>query len=182
MSHRDAVWLAQPASGKRFGLKGPRAADTLRDAGLAVPDRPNTWAPLRAAESADSTDIVSRLGASEFFIEESAPASGIGALEELLGEGRAAAYPVLRQDFGLVLGGAAADEALAEVCNVNFRALTLEARPVVMTLMIGVAVVVLPHASGNGRAYRIWCDPSYGAYLWAELENIVTRIPMGRPQ
>jgi len=182
MSRRAAAWLAEPVPGKRFGLKGPRAADTLRAAGLAVPDRPNTWAPLRAAESADSPDIVSRLGASEFFIEERAPASGIGALEELLGEGRAGAYPILREDFGLVLGGAAADAALAEVCNVNFRALELGARPVAMTLMIGVAVVVLPHESGNGRTYRIWCDPSYGAYLWTELEDIVTRIPTGRPQ
>ena len=46
-----------------------------------------------------------------------------------------------------------------------------------MTLMIGVGVLVLPQIGATTDAvYRIWCDPSFGPYLWSELEEIVTRI------
>jgi sarcosine oxidase, subunit gamma len=183
MNRHDPVWLTEAAPGMRFGVKGPRAAEALRDAGLMVPQQPNSWAALHAAESADRLNVIGRLGVSEFFIEERAPAAGIEALQTLLAGGLTGAYPVLREDFGLVLGGAAANEALAQVCNVNLHALPLDARPVVMTLMIGVAVLVLPQESdAGGTEYRIWCDPTYGAYLWTELEEIVARIKTGKPQ
>jgi sarcosine oxidase subunit gamma len=181
MSRRDAAWLAEPVPEKRFGLKGPRAAELLQQLQLAVPEKPNTWAPLAGAAGADPWNVVARLGSSEFFIEGRDTAPQITALDDALHSGFTGAYPVLREDFALVLGGASADAALAEVCNVNFAALPLEQRPVLMTLMIGVGVLVLPQVSEeDGRSFRIWCDPSYGTYLWTELEEIVTRISAGR--
>jgi sarcosine oxidase, subunit gamma len=48
-----------------------------------------------------------------------------------------------------------------------------------MTLMIGVAVLVVPQGlePGQGaageRQYRIWCDPTYGAYLGESLGAVV---------
>ena len=112
--------------------------------------------------------MIGRLGNTEFFLEESGTAPGIAALEQRL-QGEAGAWPVLREDFGVVLGGARAGEALAEVCNVDFAALPLAQKPVVMTLMTGVAVLVLP----QGASYRIWCDPSFGSYLWETLREVV---------
>lgn len=177
---RRAAWLDEPAPERRFGIKGPRAAQALAEAGLAVPDAANSWAPLRASDRADSWNVVSRLGHSEFFVEESGDASGIAALEALLARGFAGAWPVLREDWAVVLGGMAAREALAEVCNVDFTSLR-GARPVVLASMIGVGVLVLPQLSAiDGPIYRIWCDPTYGAYLRAELEAVVTRIEKGR--
>jgi sarcosine oxidase subunit gamma len=64
-------------------------------------------------------------------------------------------------------------EVLAQVCNVNFAALSLDSRPVIMTLMIGVAVLVVPQSTTNGRRYRIWCDPSFGPYLGESLGQVV---------
>jgi sarcosine oxidase, subunit gamma len=61
---------------------------------------------------------------------------------------------------------------LAQVCNVDFAALDLAASPIVMTLMIGVAVLVLPEGAAARRWCRIWCDPSYGEYLHGELSVI----------
>jgi sarcosine oxidase subunit gamma len=78
---------------------------------------------------------------------------------------------VLREDLAVVLGGARADEVLAQVCNVNFAALA--AREVVMTLMIGVSVLVIPQRMDEGLVYRIWCDPSFGSYLQSGLEQVV---------
>jgi sarcosine oxidase gamma subunit len=183
MSRRDAAWLAQPMAGRRLGFKGPRAAELLQQLGLVVPGRPNSWSALSRAAGADPRSVVARLGSSEFFVEGQDSAPDIVTLEDALQAGFTGAYPVLHEDFALVLGGAAADQALAQVCNVNFAALPFEQRPVVMTLMIGVGVLVLPQVSEeDGRIFRIWCDPAYGAYLWAELEEIMTRISAGRAQ
>ena len=167
------------ASGRRFGLKGPRAAAVLEELGVTIPAQPNSWAPLRAGVADTSPDIIGRLGATEFFIEESGDAASITRLEELTTQGIAGAYPVLREDCALVLAGAAGGEVLAQFCNVNLPALDIAARPVVMTLMIGVAVLVLPQASADGTIYRIWCDPSYGAYLREEFEEAIERLETG---
>ena len=71
-------------------------------------------------------------------------------------------------------------DVLAQVCNVNFGA--LGSRPVVMTLMVGVGVLVLPQQTpDDGAIYRIWCDPSFGTYLLETLEAVVQKMP-GRSQ
>ena len=80
-----------------------------------------------------------------------------------------------------MLGGDRVSEVLAQVCNVNFAALDIGQRPVVMTLMVGVSVLVLPQQQPDGAIYRIWCDPSFGTYLWETLEEVVQKMP-GRNQ
>ncbi len=166
-------------AGRRFGVKGPRAAAALEQLGITVPAQPNSWAPLHAGAADVSVDIVGRLGGTEFFIEESGDASSIARLEELTSQGIAGAYPVLREDCAFVLAGAAAGDVLAQFCNVNLPALDTTARPVVMTLMIGVAVLVLPQPTADGTIYRIWCDPSFGSYLREEFEEAIKRLETG---
>jgi sarcosine oxidase subunit gamma len=100
-------------------------------------------------------------------------------------------YPVIREDWAFLLGGEGVHEVLAQVCNVNFAALPLDSHPVIMTLMIGVAVLVVPQnepgqqrataergdAVGRGvaagRRYRIWCDPTFGPYMSESLGAVV---------
>jgi hypothetical protein len=88
-------------------------------------------------------------------------------------------YPVPREDWGFLLSGDRVHDVLAQVCNVNFAALPLHSHPVIMTLMIGVAVLVVPQGleAGRGgageRQYRIWCDPTYGASLSESLGAVV---------
>jgi len=171
MSAGKNAWLRSPEPQRRFGLKGPRAAALLEQLDLTVPSRPNSWSPLRDRDRDDSWNVIGRLGATEFFMEVGGEVSGITELEKLTREGAPGAYPVLREDFGVVLGGARATEVLAQVCNVNFAALPEHA--VVMTLMIGVSVLVMPQMTDEGRVYRIWCDPSFGSYLKSELEQMV---------
>jgi sarcosine oxidase subunit gamma len=170
---RSVLWLEQAAPRRRFGLKGPRAAELLQKQGLIVPGQPNTWSPLRAQDPDDAPDVISRLGNTEFFIEEQGDAPGIAALQAAMAAELAGAYPVLREDFAMVLGGKRAAEALAEVCNMEFAAQQPAQRPVVMTLMAGVAVVVLSQVTAAGTEYRIWCDPSFGSYLWETLASVV---------
>jgi sarcosine oxidase subunit gamma len=89
-------------------------------------------------------------------------------------------YPVLREDWAFHLGGDGVHDVLAQVCNVNFAALSLPSRPLIMTLMIGVAVLVVPQSVAGGgqggattRHYRIWCDPTFGPYLGESLGAVV---------
>ena len=177
----DPTWLAKALPQRRVGVKGPRAAEALKQLGLAVPTRPNCWAPMRDQDRDDSWNVVGRLGFTEFFVEERGEAAGVAALEHLTAENFAGAYPVLREDLGLVLGGDRVTEVLAQVCNVNFSALDIGQRPIVMTLMVGVSVLVLPQQQLDGAIYRIWCDPSFGTYLWETLEEVVQKMP-GRDQ
>jgi sarcosine oxidase, subunit gamma len=173
----DLAWLAEALPQRRVGVKGPRAAEALKQLGLAVPTRPNCWAPMRDQDREDSWNVVGRLGFSEFFVEERGEAAGVAALEHLTAGDFAGAWPVLREDLGLVLGGERVAEVLAQVCNVNFNALDIGQRPVVMTLMVGVSVLVLPQQQPDGAIYRIWCDPSFGTYLRETLEEVVQKIP-----
>ena len=159
-----------------FGVKGPRAADRLASRGIALPAMANSWC-------ADDELLVARLGASEFFLEEGAARGRLRELELDLEEktagagagGSSGVYPVLRQDVGFLLSGERALDVLAEVCNVNFGDLDLASRPVVMTLMIGVAVLVVPQIvrAGTPCRYGIWCDPSFGAYLGESVGRVV---------
>ena len=163
----DPTWLAKVLPQRRVGVKGPRAAEALKQLGLAVPPRHNCWAPMLTQDRDDSWNVVGRLGFTEFFVEERGEAVGVAALEQLTAENFAGAYPVT--------------EALAQVCNVNFNALDIGQRPIVMTLMVGVSVLVLPQQQPDGAIYRIWCDPSFGTYLWETLEEVVQKMP-GRNQ
>ena len=48
-----------------------------------------------------------------------------------------------------------------------------------MTMMVGVAVTVLTAGFGRTPCYRIWCDGTYGAYLWNTLLEIASELGGG---
>jgi sarcosine oxidase, subunit gamma len=157
---------------ERAGLKGPRAPEWLAAQGIVLPAVPNTWAH-------SDTLLVARLGQLEFFLEGTVAGAALKRISTSLDQRPAGVYPVPREDWGFLLGGDRVHDVLAQVCNVNFAALPLHSHPVVMTLMIGVAVLVVPQGleAGQGgageRQYRIWCDPTYGAYLGDSLGAVV---------
>lgn len=161
------VQIAQAPHVNRLGLKGPNAAAWLDQHGLPVPSRPNSW----ICASADEQDIVVRLGATEFFLEHASTPAPQSLANELAAP-IPGVYPVLREDRAFLLGGESANAVLAEMCNVNFSA--LPEGEAVMTLMIGVAVVVVAQGNAARRRYRIWCDPSYGDSFWSSLQDVAS--------
>jgi sarcosine oxidase subunit gamma len=158
---------------ERFAVKGPHAAEWLLAQGLSIPAQSNTWAAVPAQNSGNQTLMTARLGTSEFFFDEASPAPVIAGLAYALRERPAGVYPVLREDWGFVLAGAGSDAVLAEVCNVPFASLTAETQPIVMTMMVGVAVLVLLQAASQGRAYHVWCDQTFGPYLAETIAAVV---------
>jgi sarcosine oxidase subunit gamma len=162
----------------RMGLKGPRAAQWLTEQGIVLPMAPNTWTHSEESAAPDSL-LVARLGTAEFFLEDGAAGTKLKRISPSLNENPPGVYPVLREDWNYDLGGERVHDVLAQVCNVNFAALSLDSHPLIMTLMIGVAVLVVPQsraASRSGapeRQYRIWCDPTFGPYLGESLGAVV---------
>jgi sarcosine oxidase, subunit gamma len=180
----------------RLGLKGPRAAEWLAGHGIVLPATPNTWTHAKDTSTADAL-LVARLGTAEFFLEDGMGGTTLERISPSLDENPPGVYPVLREDWAFHLGGERVHDVLAQVCNVNFAALSLDSRPLIMTLMIGVAVLVVPQraageqggtaerggAAGRGRVaeregaaerqYLIWCDPTFGPYLSESLGTVV---------
>ena len=173
----------------RLGLKGPRAAEWLAAQGVELPMTPNTWTHSEGTGAAGAL-LVARLGSAEFFLEDGAAGTALERISPSLDRNPPGVYPVLREDWAFRLGGDRVHDVLAQVCNVNFAALPLASHPVIMTLMIGVAVLVVPQSGGAhggaaeqtgtaenigaaGRHYRIWCDPTFGPYLGESLGAVV---------
>jgi sarcosine oxidase, subunit gamma len=168
----NALTLEVCAPRLRFGLKGPRAYDLLTTHGIALPQTPNTWTSSVDVGAAGAL-LVARLGTGEFFLEGDESSKTCAELLKHLYGDVAGVYPVLREDAAFLLSGDTVHDVLTQVCNVNFADLSLEPRPVVMTLMIGIAVLIVPEDTAGGRRYRIWCDPTFGSYLAGSLGNIV---------
>jgi sarcosine oxidase subunit gamma len=151
----------------RLGLKGPRAADWLTAQGMELPAAANTWTQTGPV-------LVARLGTAEFFLEDGAEGTTVGRIAASANEHPSGVYPVLREDWAVQLGGEGVHEVLAQVCNVDFASLALDPQPLVMTLMIGVAVLVVPRMAAGERVYRIWCDPTFGPYMSESLGTVVS--------
>ncbi len=173
-AHLDNALEFQKRDGcERFGLKGPRAAEWLEARGIVLPAAPNQWVAGADTGTSDAM-LVARLGSSEFFLEDCTGGDRLRDLEVALETGRPGVYPVLREDAAFSLSGPASYDVLAQVCNVNFADLELASQPVIMTLMIGVAVLIVPQTAGAGPRLRIWCDPTFGPYLEESLGTVVT--------
>ncbi len=158
----------------RIGMKGPRAEQWLADRGIVLPAAPNTWAGSNASGNSPGL-LVARLGTSEFFLEDAAEGTSLQGISRGLEENSPGVYPVLREDAAFHLSGDGVHDVLAQVCNVHFAGLPLDSRAVIMTLMLGVAVLVVPHRSGPDavRRYRIWCDPTFGPFLGEAVGGVV---------
>jgi sarcosine oxidase subunit gamma len=166
--HAAQLGLADLSYLPRMGVKGPRAASWLAGQGILPPARPNSWLPL-------ADGFIARLGLSEFLLE----AESVSALASALEAPPAGAYPVLREDAEIALLGPQVNELLLQTCNVNFRAIDLAARPVVLTSMAGVSVTVLPGQHERTPFYRVWCDYTFGDYLFRTLLQIATELGGG---
>ena len=169
----DTVELADLSALQRSGLKGPGAAEWLRARGIPVPERPNAWSPLAAG------GLIARLGRSEFLIEDQPRGNAVPAIEVALHEGASGVYPVLRQDAALLLRGAAVHDLFAQTCSIDFKSIPPLERTVTLTMMIGVAVTIIDTSLDDQPCYRIWCDGTYGAYLWDALLEIAIELGGG---
>ncbi len=154
----------------RFGVKGALAEAWLATQSIAVPDRPNSWSFLSKG------GIIARLGGSEFLIEDQTKSP---QLTLACKSPPAKVYPILRQDFAIALIGTKVNELLLQTSSFNFQSLSITEHPVILTSIAGVNVTVIPGALQEQPFYKIWCDCTFGAYLWETLLAIAIELGGG---
>ena len=173
------IGIGDLSARRRCGFKGAGTAAWLVQQGLPIPSQPNTWLELTPGAGS----LIARLGRTEFMIEDAQGGTQCAALEGSAPPAKV--YPVLRQDAELVLTGERSEDLLLQTCSVEFAALDRAARPAVLTSMVGVGVTVIACppgpavSSADAWRYRIWCDGSYGAYLWQTLVEIARELGGG---
>lgn len=160
------VVLADFSMLPKFGCKGPVAAEWLSSAGLPLPESSNHWLPHHGG-------LIARLGSNEYFMEAGTDTDWVTPM--MTAEQLPDLTPVLRHDASLLLAGSQVNDLLLQVCSYNFSELDVAARPLVMTLIVGVSVVVVP-LPGAVRTYRLWCDPTLAPYLYRTLLAIAHEL------
>jgi len=161
--------LADVSQQPRAGAKGRGTADWLVGLGLPIPPVPNSWSSL------PDGGLIARLGITEFLIEGDAK-----LVDKVMQVERAAGvYPMLRQDAAFALCGAKVNDLLLQTCNIDFRMLDTNPTHLVLTSMAGVGVTILSTRTGALPSYRIWCDGTYGIYLWETLAEIANDLGGG---
>ncbi len=168
--HSTRLGIADLSFLTRFGVKGKNAANWLIQQRISLPDRPNSWCQLPEG------GILARLGLTEFLIEDSMNSSIAPQLTAACQYPPDKVYPILRQDLAIALTGSIVPEVLRQTCSINFQALTLTEYPVILTTAIGVNVTVIPGERNGQPFYRIWCDRTFGEYVWQTLLAIVQEL------
>jgi len=156
---------------RRAGVKGPGARDWLAALGIEAPAQPNSYRLL------DDATLLARLGLNEYVL--AGPQASEAIARVTTQEAPAGVYPVPRFDAEIVLTGRAVHELLKQTCSFDFESLDLAARPLVMTSMVGVGVTVIALCVSPVPVYRVWCDGSYGGYLWTTLVEVATSLGGG---
>jgi sarcosine oxidase subunit gamma len=156
----DIVAIGDLSYRRRVGVKGPSAAAALAGLGLATPAKPNSWCRTEDA-------IVARLGITEYLIEDSAGGETVAKVLAL--PAAAGVYPVPRFDAELVVAGPQAVDLFRQTCAVDISTLDAAGGALALTSMVGVGVTVAAVMTPAGVTYRIWCDGTYGGYLWETL-------------
>ena len=159
---------------RRTGLKGPGAMSWLQARNLPVPERANSWSALEGG------GLVARLGRSEFLLEDGPHGAVVGGVVNVLATSPVNVYPVLRQDAALIMRGEAVYELLAQTCSINLSSIPTQDQVVTFTMLAGIAVTVLDDSAAHSLpCFRLWCDGTYGIYLWETLLEIAVELGGG---
>ena len=156
----------------RYGFKGPQAAQWAADHELAIPSSPNSWT------LSDQKSLVLRLGGSEFVLEDQVGGVACEKLSSISAR-VAGVYKVPRADAAFILTGSAVLNLFTELCSLDLRSSALLANDVIMTQVAGISAIVIRQTHNGEPVYRIWCDGTYGAYMWETLIEIAVELGGG---
>lgn len=162
-------WFQPQRPTARMGLKGADAARLLQQAGIDVPGVANSITHPRS----DSGTRCLRLGNTEFLLEQDAGSDAIERVRALAGTADLRAWPVLRTDYCVLLGGPALFERLSHIASFDFETLDSTADRVVMTLAADISVTLALDSAGPAPPQlRLWTDASFGIYLEETLQTL----------
>ena len=91
----------------------------------------------------------------------------------------AGVYKVPRADAAFILSGSEVLNLFSELCSLDLREKSLSAKDVIMTQVAGISATVLRQTIGGEQVYRVWCDGTYGPYMWDVLLEIAVELGGG---
>ena len=157
---------------QRFGVKGPQAAQWLAAQNIQIPDRPNRWL-------LDNGILVLRLGNAEFLIEDQLSRNACNQLNQTFQSSSVGVYKVLRADAAFAINGSEILMMFSELCKLDFSERALIPKQLMMTQVADVSVTVIPEMVNNELVIRLWCDGTYGAYMWRVLHQLAQELGGG---
>jgi len=171
-ARKKVLGVADVSCLSRYGVKGPNATQWLLERGIAIPTTPNSWTLC------EQKTLVLRLGSSEFLIEDQL---GGTACSRLANDTTrvASVYKVPRADAAFIVSGSGALNMLSELCSLDLREKSLAAKDLIMTQVAGISATVIRQTLNGEPTYRVWCDGTYGPYMWEVLTEIATEFGGG---
>ena len=154
----------------KVGVKGPGAEAFVSEEGIPVPED-----VYDSARLSDGGWIV-RVDRDEFFVEEGPEGGTVAALRSVLASDKPGVYRIERQETGLLLCGTQAVDVLRQTCGYPFEVEPGSDTEFVYTRVAAISASVLRHTFAGVPAYRIWCVPSSGRYLWEEVHQICSDL------
>ncbi len=151
----------------KFAVKGPSAAEWLRDQGVPIPDR--TYDTNRPSAG----DLVVRTGGDEFVIQSEREKGLADRIQEAYAGGDGA-WPYPHEAATFVLSGPHAPGVLLQTCSVNFASEPIDR--IVYTRVAGVSCAILPEPRETKTTYRLWVPASYATYLAEVLLEIIVDL------
>ena len=172
LGRKKVLGITDVSCFERYGVKGLQASQWLADRETAIPTNPNSWTLC------DQKTLVLRLGSSEFLIEDQL---GGLACKKLASETARSAgvYKVPRADAAFILSGSEVHNLFSELCSLDLREKSLADKEVIMTQVAGISAIVLRQTIGGEQVYRVWCDGTYGPYMWDVLLEIAVELGGG---
>ena len=67
----------------------------------------------------------------------------------------------------------------SELCKLDFSERALIPKQLMMTQVADVSVTVIPEMVNNELVIRLWCDGTYGAYMWRVLHQLAQELGGG---
>lgn len=171
-SRKKVLGVADVSCLSRYGVKGPNATQWLLERGIAIPTTPNSWTMC------EQKTLVLRLGSSEFLIEDQLGGSASTRLASDTAR-VASVYKVPRADAAFIVSGREALNLFSELCSLDLHEKSLAAKDLIMTQVAGISATVIRQTLNGEPIYRVWCDGTYGPYMWEVLIEIATELGGG---
>ena len=169
---KNVLGVADVSCFERFGIKGPQAAKWLESQKFKTPPEINSWLENKSC-------LLLRLGGSEFLLEDQLGANNLNKLTGFNQAKVTGAYQVTRADAAYLLSGSEVLNMLSELCMLDLRECALPKNGLVMTQIAGISATLLRQNLHGEPVYRIWCDGTYGAYMWDMLLEVATELGGG---
>lgn len=155
----------------RMGVKGSGVAAWVVSHGIDLPAKIYGHARID-----DGRGTVIRTGSTELIIEDGAGGTTVEKLWSDPDSSLTGVYRFRRRDAVFYLCGQQAVDVFAQTCGYNFRKPDCD---LVFTRVAGVSCGILTIDRFPFPVYQMWCDGSFGGYLWEQLHEICRELGGG---